>query len=58
MSGITKSVFQKSETRISSFAGKYNYVFSKISLTLSERLLHTFVHQYLLSRINGDSACP
>jgi hypothetical protein len=31
---------------------------SKISLTLSERLLHTFAYQYLLSRNNGDCACP
>jgi hypothetical protein len=45
------------ETR-GGFDRSYNYVFSKISLTLSERLLHTFAYQYLLSRINGDSACP
>jgi len=27
-------------------------------LTRSEGVLHTFVYQYLLSRINGDCACP
>lgn len=42
----------------SSFDWNYNYVFSKMSLTLSEGVLHTFAYQYLLSRINGDCACP
>jgi len=27
-------------------------------LTRSEGVLHTFAYQYLLSRINGDCACP
>jgi hypothetical protein len=28
------------------------------SLTLFQGVRHTFAYQYLLSRINGDCACP
>jgi len=32
---------------------------AKLSLTRLQGLLHTFaVPSYLLSRVNGDSACP
>lgn len=51
-----QSLYSGPET--DSFVGWCNYVFSKISLTRFQGVLHTFPYQYLLSRINGDSACP
>jgi hypothetical protein len=37
---------------------KYVDETSNLSLTYFQGLLHTFATSYLLSRINGDCACP